>query len=256
MIPILPFHSNPLSQNRAGLQWLLSFELYQHPAPTFQRQHQHSQTHHCHLVLRFPTFSPKTGYSTRLLALKSSSCIAQILSKRRQMYLVIRMLLFQVVGQNRTTKMGSSPVRLLPPPCESMLKLPLAMRHTWEEIGIDLAEEDYMTIGQLDDREITTSLGKRLLMILSPFGEFLLSYPGLLCIAALRADGAQYFCRLHHVLVPSIRSLIQHCTGSRLHLSYRRLLSLSLILSPNRSLPGLLSTLTPPLVSLLAIQLP
>ncbi|KZV70331.1 hypothetical protein PENSPDRAFT_607459 [Peniophora sp. CONT] len=44
-----------------------------------------------------------------------------------------------------------------------------AMRHTWEEIGIDLAENDYMSIGQLDDREITTSLGKRLLMILSPF---------------------------------------------------------------------------------------
>lgn len=36
-----------------------------------------------------------------------------------------------------------------------------AMRHTWEEIGIDLAETDYMSIGQLDDREITTSLGKR-----------------------------------------------------------------------------------------------
>ena len=36
-----------------------------------------------------------------------------------------------------------------------------AMRHTWEEIGIDLAENDYVSIGQLDDREITTSLGKR-----------------------------------------------------------------------------------------------
>jgi hypothetical protein len=46
------------------------------------------------------------------------------------------------------------------------------MRQTWEEIGIDLAEKDYECIGQLDDREITTSLGKRLLMILSPFGEF------------------------------------------------------------------------------------
>ena len=45
------------------------------------------------------------------------------------------------------------------------------MRQTWEEIGIDLAEKDFMLIGQLDDREITTSLGKRLLMILSPFGE-------------------------------------------------------------------------------------
>jgi 8-oxo-dGTP pyrophosphatase MutT (NUDIX family) len=45
-----------------------------------------------------------------------------------------------------------------------------AMRQTWEEIGIDLAEREYVCIGQLDDREITTSLGKRLLMILSPFG--------------------------------------------------------------------------------------
>ncbi|KAF8624781.1 hypothetical protein AX15_005671 [Amanita polypyramis BW_CC] len=44
-----------------------------------------------------------------------------------------------------------------------------AMRQTWEEIGIDLAEKEYMLIGQLDDREITTSLGKRLLMILSPY---------------------------------------------------------------------------------------
>ncbi|KAJ3881197.1 hypothetical protein F5051DRAFT_124584 [Lentinula edodes] len=44
-----------------------------------------------------------------------------------------------------------------------------ALRQTWEEIGIDLAEKDYLAIGQLDDREITTSLGKRLLMILSPF---------------------------------------------------------------------------------------
>jgi hypothetical protein len=46
----------------------------------------------------------------------------------------------------------------------------IAMRQTWEEIGIDLAEKDYECIGQLDDREITTSLGKRLLMVLSPFG--------------------------------------------------------------------------------------
>ncbi|KAF8225823.1 hypothetical protein L208DRAFT_1425357 [Tricholoma matsutake] len=44
-----------------------------------------------------------------------------------------------------------------------------AMRQTWEEIGIDLAESQYTCIGQLDDREITTSLGKRLLMVLSPF---------------------------------------------------------------------------------------
>lgn len=44
------------------------------------------------------------------------------------------------------------------------------MRQTWEEVGIDLAEQShYALVGQLDDREITTSLGKRLLMILSPF---------------------------------------------------------------------------------------
>ena len=43
------------------------------------------------------------------------------------------------------------------------------MRQTWEEIGLDLAESTYTPIGQLDDREVTTSLGKRLLMVLSPF---------------------------------------------------------------------------------------
>jgi hypothetical protein len=48
-----------------------------------------------------------------------------------------------------------------------------AMRQTWEEIGLDLAERDFVCVGQLDDREITTSLGKRLLMILSPFGLWL-----------------------------------------------------------------------------------
>ncbi|KDN42628.1 hypothetical protein K437DRAFT_263741 [Tilletiaria anomala UBC 951] len=44
-----------------------------------------------------------------------------------------------------------------------------AMRETWEEVGIDLAEKEFACVGQLDDREITTSLGKRLLMVLSPF---------------------------------------------------------------------------------------
>lgn len=37
------------------------------------------------------------------------------------------------------------------------------------EVGLDLAEKEWLAVGQLDDREITTSLGKRLLMILSPF---------------------------------------------------------------------------------------
>lgn len=44
-----------------------------------------------------------------------------------------------------------------------------ALRETWEEVGIDLAERDFVAVGQLDDREITTSLGKRLLMVLSPY---------------------------------------------------------------------------------------
>lgn len=43
------------------------------------------------------------------------------------------------------------------------------MRQTWEEIGLDLAERSFTCVGQLDDREITTSLGKRLLMVLSPY---------------------------------------------------------------------------------------
>ncbi|PWN29451.1 hypothetical protein BDZ90DRAFT_213714, partial [Jaminaea rosea] len=44
-----------------------------------------------------------------------------------------------------------------------------AMRETWEEVGLDLADRDFVNVGQLDDREITSSLGKRLLMVLSPF---------------------------------------------------------------------------------------
>ena len=47
-----------------------------------------------------------------------------------------------------------------------------ALRETWEEIGVDLAEREFGWVGRLDDREITTSLGKRLLMVLSPFGEY------------------------------------------------------------------------------------
>lgn len=35
---------------------------------------------------------------------------------------------------------------------------------------MDLAEKEFVQVGRLDEREITTSLGKRLLMILSPFG--------------------------------------------------------------------------------------
>ena len=44
-----------------------------------------------------------------------------------------------------------------------------AQRECFEEVGIDLAEPEFLHVGALDDREITTSLGKRLLMILSPY---------------------------------------------------------------------------------------
>jgi len=56
----------------------------------------------------------------------------------------------------------------LPP--SLLLRVSSGLRETWEEVGIDLAEQTWLNIGQLDDREITTSLGKRLLMVLSPFG--------------------------------------------------------------------------------------
>ncbi len=69
------------------------------------------------------------------------------------------------------------------------------MRQTWEEIGIDLAEKDFMLVGQLDDREITTSLGKRLLMILSPFGAFLV-VSALVDIHPDEASGPQYSYRV------------------------------------------------------------
>ena len=67
------------------------------------------------------------------------------------------------------------------------------MRQTWEEIGLDLAEKDFTCIGQLDDREITTSLGKRLLMILSPFGKspHRIRVVGILTFSAFLK---QYFC--------------------------------------------------------------
>ena len=45
----------------------------------------------------------------------------------------------------------------------------IAMRQTWDELGIDLAEREFLMVGQLDDREVTTALGKRLLMVLSPY---------------------------------------------------------------------------------------
>ena len=44
-------------------------------------------------------------------------------------------------------------------------------REVKEEVGIDLTGSNFVHVGRLDDREITTSLGKRMLMVLSPFGK-------------------------------------------------------------------------------------
>ncbi len=49
------------------------------------------------------------------------------------------------------------------------------MRTTWEELGIDLAERDWLYVGRMDDREITTSLGKRLLMVGQTSTRFFMS---------------------------------------------------------------------------------
>lgn len=53
-----------------------------------------------------------------------------------------------------------------------------AMRTTWEELGIDLADKEWLTVGQMDDREITTSLGKRLLMVSFHSISHVLTSPG------------------------------------------------------------------------------
>ena len=77
---------------------------------------------------------------------------------------------FLVVARKKGTKAACTRVRSqFSLNTTNLLICRLAMRQTWEELGLDLAESDYTCVGQLDDREITTSLGKRLLMILSPF---------------------------------------------------------------------------------------
>jgi 8-oxo-dGTP pyrophosphatase MutT (NUDIX family) len=46
------------------------------------------------------------------------------------------------------------------------------VRETVEEIGLDLNSKDFIPVGRLDDREITSAQDGKLLMMLSPFGEF------------------------------------------------------------------------------------
>lgn len=55
---------------------------------------------------------------------------------------------------------------------------------------MDLAEKEFIQVGRLDEREITTSLGKRLLMILSPFGMCANMSERMRAHASLLADDA------------------------------------------------------------------
>ncbi|CAO3680406.1 unnamed protein product [Umbelopsis ramanniana] len=43
------------------------------------------------------------------------------------------------------------------------------VRETWEEVGLDLNAEDFIPVGRLDDREITSAQDGKLIMMLSPF---------------------------------------------------------------------------------------
>ncbi|KAI9287268.1 hypothetical protein BC943DRAFT_266123, partial [Umbelopsis sp. AD052] len=43
------------------------------------------------------------------------------------------------------------------------------VRETWEEVGLDLNTEDFIPVGRLDDREITSAQDGKLIMMLSPF---------------------------------------------------------------------------------------
>ncbi|WAQ84571.1 hypothetical protein PtA15_5A141 [Puccinia triticina] len=81
-----------------------------------------------------------------------------------------------------------------------------AMRETWEEVGIDLAEKEFIPLGRLDDREITTSLGKRLLMVLSPY-VFLSTHPagGPLPTLEPAEVTAAYWVPLHSLAGPQTR---------------------------------------------------
>lgn len=115
-----------------------------------------------------------------------------------------------------------------------------AMRQTWEEIGLDLAENDYTCIGQLDDREITTSLGKRLLMILSPFG----ASSTVFYVTPFRLTPSQSFCNFLRRRLRLILILRRRCTGFLWRHSFRSPPS-TLGLVPS----GPLSALTPHRVS-------
>ncbi|KAI9246531.1 hypothetical protein BY458DRAFT_560571 [Sporodiniella umbellata] len=48
--------------------------------------------------------------------------------------------------------------------------LETACREVWEEIGLDLNSPDYIPLGQLDEREVSSIRENRLLMVLVPFG--------------------------------------------------------------------------------------
>ena len=48
-----------------------------------------------------------------------------------------------------------------------------AIRETMEEIGLDIGSPAFVKVGQLDEREITSTATGRLMMILAPFGKYI-----------------------------------------------------------------------------------
>ena len=47
------------------------------------------------------------------------------------------------------------------------------VREVREEVGLDLDSDDYVKLGCLDDRELTSLLGGKPIMVLSTFGKYL-----------------------------------------------------------------------------------
>lgn len=45
-------------------------------------------------------------------------------------------------------------------------------RETFEEIGLDLQNGQFLCLGKLDEREITSTMNGNLMMILVPFGMY------------------------------------------------------------------------------------
>ncbi|KAI8343115.1 NUDIX hydrolase domain-like protein [Chlamydoabsidia padenii] len=69
-------------------------------------------------------------------------------------------------------------------------------REVYEEIGLDLASDAFIELGRLDDREITSTYNRQLLMILVPF-VFLQVVPHTPAINLQKDEVASVECRVN-----------------------------------------------------------